>query len=133
MQFSWLSALFALLNLAQIVTTDFVKSLGDCLLAGSLDVVHHHHILHPVSTPVRVRYLGAFLYLGGYLLLVKVDKAKVYRIKHWFSLASFELVDIPQDTGDSPGLWPAMILTGRCLQPSSHVLSGCLSWTIILR
>jgi hypothetical protein len=87
-------------DFTQVVSTDFIKSLGDCLLAGSLDVVHHHHIFHPVSTPVRVRYLGAFLYSGGYFLLVKVDKGRVYRMKHWFSLASFELVDIPQDTGE---------------------------------
>lgn len=80
-----------------VVTTEFIRSLGECLLAGSLDVVHHHHILDPVTTPVRVRYLGAFLYLGGYLLLVKVDKGKIYRIKHWFSLTPFALVDISQD------------------------------------
>ena len=86
-------------DFVQVVTTEFIRSLGECILAGSLDVVHHHHILDPVTTPVRVRYLGAFLYLGGYLLLVKVDKGKVYRIKHWFPLASFDLVDIPQDTG----------------------------------
>ncbi|KAF8476504.1 hypothetical protein JB92DRAFT_2838140 [Gautieria morchelliformis] len=90
------------IELHPIVTTEFIRSLGDCLLAGSLDVVHHHHILDPVTTPVRVRYLGAFLYLGGYLLLVKVDKGKVYRIKHWFSLAPFELVDIPQDAALVP-------------------------------
>jgi hypothetical protein len=94
---------FSIAHFAQIVTAEFLRSLGDCLLAGSLDVVHHHHILDPVTTPVRVRYLGAFLYLGGYLLLVKVEKGKVYRIKHWFSLAPFELVDIPQDAGNSIG------------------------------
>ena len=73
--------------------------LGDCLLAGSLDIVHHHHILDPVVTPVRVKYLSMLLYLGGYLIMVKVGRGKAYRIKNWFSLKLFEMVDTPQDTG----------------------------------
>ena len=73
--------------------------MGDCLLAGLLDVVHHHHVLDPVSTPVRIKYLGVLLYLGGYLIVVKVGRGKAYHIKHWFSLKSFEMVDTPQDTG----------------------------------
>ena len=31
--------------------------------------------------------------------VVKVGRGKAYRIKHWFSLKSFEMVDTPQDTG----------------------------------
>ena len=83
------------------MTLDFVSSLGDCLLAGLLDVVHHHHILDLVVTPVHVKYLGMLLYLGSYLIVVKVGRGKAYRVKHWFSLKSFEIemVDTPQDTG----------------------------------
>jgi hypothetical protein len=67
-------------------------------------------VLDPVTTPVRVKYLGAFLYLGGYLILVKVGKGKAYRVKHWFSLAQFEMVDIPPDIGTHPLAFPANIL-----------------------
>ena len=81
------------------MTSDFVSLFGDCLLAGSLDVVHHHHILDPVMTPVHVKYLGVLLYLSGYLIVVKVGRGKAYHVKHWFSLKSFEMVDTPQDTG----------------------------------
>ena len=81
------------------MTSDFVSSLGDCLLAGLLEVVHHHHVLDLVATPVRVKYLGMLLYLGSYLTVVKVGRGKVYRVKHWFSLKSFEMVYTPQDTG----------------------------------
>ena len=80
------------------MTSDFVSSLGDCLLAGSLDFVHHH-VLDLVVTPMCVKYLGMLLYLGGYLIVVKVGRGKAYRIKHWFSLKLFEMVDTPQDTG----------------------------------
>ena len=73
--------------------------MGDCLLAGSLDVVHHHHVLDPVATPVHVNYLSVLLYLSSYLIVVKVGRGKAYRVKHWFSLKSFEMVDTPQDTG----------------------------------
>ena len=60
------------------MTSDFVSSLGDCLLAGSLDVVHHHHILNLVATPVHVKYLSVLLYLSSYLIVVKVGRGKAY-------------------------------------------------------
>ena len=94
---------------------DFVSSLGDCLLTGLLDVVHHHHVLDLVTTPVRVKYLGALLYLGGYLIMVKVGRGKAYRVKYWFSLKSFEMVDTPQDTGAD------LVFLARC-----GCLCGCL-------
>ena len=73
--------------------------MGDCLLAGSLNIVDHHHMLDPVMTPVCIKYLGMLLYLGGYLIMVKVGREKAYHIKPWFSLKLFEMVDAPQDTG----------------------------------
>jgi uncharacterized membrane protein YgdD (TMEM256/DUF423 family) len=73
-------------------TTDtqaFFTSLGTCLFAGSLDVIHYQL---PMS-PKAVKYLGAFLYVGGYLILAKV-KGKTYEPRHWFSLNDFQLVDV---------------------------------------
>ncbi|KIJ57074.1 hypothetical protein M422DRAFT_238648 [Sphaerobolus stellatus SS14] len=75
-------------------SVEFLHSLGTCIVVGSLNVVHHHHILEPVISTVHVRYFGAFLFVGGYVLLVKVCKGPVYRLKQWFALVSFELVDI---------------------------------------
>jgi hypothetical protein len=70
--------------------------LGDCLLAGSLDVVYHHEVLAPLEPPIKVKYLGAFLY-GGWVLLVKVLKNKIYEPRHWFPLSSVYLTDIPEE------------------------------------
>ncbi|KAL4247062.1 hypothetical protein ABKN59_001356 [Abortiporus biennis] len=74
------------------LSKEFLDSLGACLLSGALDVVHHH----PSSQ--RCKYLGAFLYVGGYMVLVKVFKnGKVYEPKYWFSLVGFELLDTDDD------------------------------------
>ncbi|KAG6831396.1 hypothetical protein H0H92_010998 [Tricholoma furcatifolium] len=70
----------------------FISSLGTCLLAGSLDVVDHS--AKRAGTSLSVKYLGAFLYLGGYLILVKVTKGKVYEPKHWLSLVEFDIDDV---------------------------------------
>lgn len=71
----------------------FIKSLGTCRLIGSLDVLHHHHIIAPLVPPVKVKYLAAFLY-RGYLILAKVKKGKVYEAKHFLPLEVFELIDL---------------------------------------
>lgn len=73
-------------------TDGFFVSLGICLLAGSLDVIHFQL---PVS-PKSAKYMGAFLYVGGYLILAKV-KGKNYEPRHWFPLADFSLVDVASD------------------------------------
>lgn len=88
------------------MTSSFLSSLGTCLLAGSLDVVHHSP-LQPMTAfaNIKAKYLGAFLYLGGYLILVKVCKGKVYEPKHWFSLADFEIVDLDERDGTCPCSW----------------------------
>ncbi|KAL1747650.1 hypothetical protein HDZ31DRAFT_80227 [Schizophyllum fasciatum] len=79
------------------MTSSFLSSLGTCLLAGSLDVVHQSpRQAVAASASIKAKYLGAFLYLGGYLILVKVCKGKVYEPKHWFSLADFEIVDLDE-------------------------------------
>jgi hypothetical protein len=78
----------------------FLSSLGACLLAGSMDVIHHYVDKIPGSSgTVKAKYLGAFLYMGGYLILVKVSKGKVYEPRHWFSLAGFELIDVSEEDG----------------------------------
>lgn len=82
------------------LTLDFLSSLGACLLAGSMDVIHHHADKIPGSSgTVKAKYLGAFLYMGGYLVLVKVCKSKVYEPSHWFSLTGFEIADVPEEEG----------------------------------
>ena len=86
--------------LAQILTQDFLSSLGTCVLSGSLDVMHYHPI-RPLgqTSNIKAKYLGAFLYNGGYLILVKVCKGKKYVPRHWFSLIDFEVSDVVDDGG----------------------------------
>lgn len=78
----------------QTLTPEFLTSLGNCLLSGSLDSMYYHpsRPLGQMST-IKAKYYGAFLYPGGYLILVKVSKGRKYEAKHWFSLADFEIDD----------------------------------------
>lgn len=79
------------------LSSTFLSSLGACLLAGSMDVIHHYVDKVPGNGgTLKAKYLGGFLYLGGYLILVKVCKGKVYEPRHWFSLDGVELVDVPE-------------------------------------
>lgn len=75
----------------------FLSSLGACHLAGSLDVIHYHSPNASSNGTIKAKYLGAFLYPGGYLILAKVHKVRTYEPKHWFSLAEFDLVDSTND------------------------------------
>ncbi|KAL0067588.1 hypothetical protein AAF712_005303 [Marasmius tenuissimus] len=78
----------------QVLTSSFLSSLGTCLFAGSLDVIHNRSTKHSTNmTSINVKYLGAFLYAGGYLILVKVLKGKIYEPKHWFRLSEFQITD----------------------------------------
>lgn len=78
----------------------FLSSLGASLLAGSMDVIHHHADKVPGNSGiVKSKYLGTFLYMGGYFIMVKVVKGHIYEPRHWFSLASFELFDVPEQEG----------------------------------
>ncbi|KAH7931233.1 Dbl homology domain-containing protein [Leucogyrophana mollusca] len=81
----------------QNLTPAFLSSLGPCHLAGSLDVIHYHANYSGSGGTVKAKYLGAFLYPGGYLVLVKVAKGRVYEPKHWFCLSGFDLVDAKTD------------------------------------
>lgn len=84
------------------ITPLFLSSLGDCLLAGSLDIMYSspQRPFRDVSS-ITVKYLGAFLYPGGYLILAKVNKGKRYEPLHWFSIADF----VVNDDGDPEGLY----------------------------
>ncbi|KAF8557013.1 Dbl homology domain-containing protein [Imleria badia] len=73
--------------------TAFLSSLPPCYLSGSLDVIHYRGTNMGRLGTVRAKYLGAFLFPGGFLVLVKVAKSKAYEPKHWFNLRVFELVD----------------------------------------
>lgn len=79
----------------QVLTPAFIPTLGPCRLIGSLDVLHHHPTIAPLSPPVKVKYLAAFLY-KGYLVLAKVKKGKMYEAKHFLPLEVFELIDIAE-------------------------------------
>ena len=84
----------------QTLTPTFLSSLGTCLLAGSLDVMHYESFkASSISPNINAKYLGAFLYMGGYFILVKVYKGKVYEPRHWFSLADFDIIDVTEDDG----------------------------------
>ncbi|KAH8094906.1 hypothetical protein BXZ70DRAFT_896404, partial [Cristinia sonorae] len=95
------------------LTVEFLTSLGACLLGGALDIVQH-----PSS---RARYLGTFLYVGGYMVMVKVTKGgKVYEPKYWFSLAGFELVDSEVDDAAcqvEKEIWMAAIQDATSMPP----------------
>ena len=86
--------------LVQILTQDFLLSLGTCVLSGSLDVMHYHPT-RPLgqTSNIKAKYVGAFLYSGGYLILVKVCKGRKYVPRHWFSLIDFEVSDVEDDGG----------------------------------
>ncbi|KZT06439.1 Dbl homology domain-containing protein [Laetiporus sulphureus 93-53] len=82
----------------QGLTPEFIASLGACNLAGALDVVQHPPLRTPGGGPLRAKYLGAFLYMGGYLVLVKIPKSgKIYEPRYWFSLAGFTVEDLEDD------------------------------------
>ncbi|KAH9927267.1 uncharacterized protein B0H18DRAFT_1003792 [Fomitopsis serialis] len=88
----------------QDLSPELLASFGAVRLAGALDVVHHPSALHMVSTgSMRAKYFGAFLYAGGYLILVKIPRnGKVYEPRYWFSLVGFDLFDFEGDESSLP-------------------------------
>ncbi|KAI0776133.1 hypothetical protein BD413DRAFT_602617 [Trametes elegans] len=92
------------------LTAEFVSSLGPCMLAGALDVIQH-----PAH---RAKYLGAFLYAGGYCILVKVTKSgRVYEPRHWFAFGTVEVVDREEDD-------PAFPYSFHVLAQGQHLQLG---------
>lgn len=103
----------------RLLTPAFLSSLGLCLLSGSLDVIHYSHPVNARLTgaikgkvKMKAKYLGAFLYDGGYLIFVKVGKGRRYEPKHWFALDGWDIVSIDDDEGESfhPCLVPYSII-----------------------
>ncbi|CEH12380.1 Invasion-inducing protein TIAM1/CDC24 and related RhoGEF GTPases [Ceraceosorus bombacis] len=74
------------------VTPTLIASLGHCLLAGALDVMHHHSVLQPLTAPLRFKYFAVFVY-EGFVLFAKVRKPSVYEPKFWFPLWAAKLYD----------------------------------------
>lgn len=69
------------------LTSSQLNAFGACLLAGSLDVLHHHSRVNPLSLPLRFKYHGVFLY-QGWIMLVKVQTRRphAFEARHWFPL-----------------------------------------------
>lgn len=82
---------------SQPLTPGFLLALGPCQAAGSLDVIHYYGSSLGNQGTVKAKYLGAFLFTGGFLVLAKVTKPKAYEPRHWFSLKGFELADSNTD------------------------------------
>lgn len=76
-------------------------ALGECLLVGSFDVVYHHHTIAPLSTPVKIRYLPAFLY-AGFFVLCKAKKGKSYTPLHYLPLDRLEITDAQSGKSELP-------------------------------
>ena len=80
------------------MTPEFLMTLGNCSMSGALDVIYHRPT---TSTMTKAKYLGAFLYEQGYLVLVRVGKGKAYEPQHWFPLRDFDVLDLNDEDGES--------------------------------
>lgn len=78
-----------------LLTRPFLESLGTCSLVGTVEVVYHHSVLAPLMSPVKVRYLGAFLF-RGYLIFAKIKRAGQYEVRHYLPLEMFDMVDLTE-------------------------------------
>jgi hypothetical protein len=88
------------------LTPLFMMSLGSYILSGSMEVVHFDLRKDPRGSMIRSKYLGVFVYPGGYVVMVKLGKSKVYEPRHWFALKGFEI----QDMSDEEGRFDAMFI-----------------------
>lgn len=80
--------------LLQPVNWAFCDVLGPTLLIGTLHVLHRYHS----PDPLKVRYLGCFLY-RSHLGMVKVKKRDSYEPREWLPLRLFELSSIEEGEG----------------------------------
>ncbi|WFD30133.1 hypothetical protein MSPP1_001150 [Malassezia sp. CBS 17886] len=72
------------------VTPSFLASLGECRMAGNLDVLYHHPTVAPLTVPLPIKYYGCMLY-DDFFLVVKVRKAHSYTCRFWFPLCDAAL------------------------------------------
>lgn len=80
----------------QGITSSFLKSLADCQLSGTLDVLYHHRVLNPLVAPLRFKYFGVFIY-HSFLIMVKVRKNSTYECRHWFPLWAARLSNMEDE------------------------------------
>lgn len=113
----------------QGLTAEFLSSLGICLLAGALDVIHlHPHTPIDASSNVKAKYYGAFLYMGGYLILVKILKGRRYEPRHWFNLSQLTVSGVEEGEGKPlvfPGLVFNVLTLILALLPHTVRVSAC--------
>ncbi|EOR00695.1 hypothetical protein E3P89_02958 [Wallemia ichthyophaga] len=74
-----------------------INSFGTAKLVGALDVFVHNSKL-PLIPPLKVKYLGAFLY-ERFLVLVKIRKSTIYEPRYWFPLDLWHVTDVPSGDG----------------------------------
>ncbi|UZJ51650.1 hypothetical protein CBS101457_000970 [Exobasidium rhododendri] len=73
-----------------------LKSFGNPLLSGALDVLYHHNTLSPLTVPLRFQRFGVLLW-QEFLLLVRVRKSQQLECKYWFPLSKAILAPL-EDT-----------------------------------
>ena len=66
--------------------SSLLPSLGECKMAGNLDVLYHHVTKAPLTIPLAFKYYGCFLY-KDFFIMVKVRKNHMYSPRFWFPLA----------------------------------------------
>lgn len=67
-----------------------IPSLGECKMAGNLDMLYHHAKYAPLAAPLAVKYYGCMLY-ADFFLIVKVRKSHTFTPRFWFPLAEARL------------------------------------------
>lgn len=109
----------------QGLPVSFLKSLGSCMLSGTLDVLYHHDVLCPLAAPLRFHRMGLILW-NGFLLIVRVRKNQQLDCKYWLPLATAQIT--PLEETASPGTemasWTISTNTNRPLVPYAMRLSS---------
>ncbi|KAG8937078.1 hypothetical protein FRC02_006278 [Tulasnella sp. 418] len=81
------------LELNELLPPPFMSGLGNCILSGPLHIVTHHSTSCPDESPLKIRYMGAFLY-AGFIIFVKVKRGRIYEAKLWFPLMIFDMINM---------------------------------------
>ncbi|KAL0949369.1 hypothetical protein HGRIS_009438 [Hohenbuehelia grisea] len=117
----------------QTLTPAFLASLGTCLFAGALDVVHYQSGKALGSRgKIRTKYLGAFLYSGGYFILAKIGKGKVYDPRHWLSLQDFDVIDLCEEEALLPSSF-RFLTNGHQFEVSASCQVEKAAWLAAIR
>ena len=110
----------------QVVTHVFVKSLGQLILASSLEAI----LLSATIAPSKVKFVATFLY-KGYLLLVKVRKSRTYILWHWFPLQNSSITTSEDECPSACLIWNVGLYLHHTLLSSypSEFFRDPLFWT----